>query len=109
MPRYSLSSAVRFHPWIGAAFEGNGRGMLVLGNSHYGEPGAYRQDLTEYVVRSYPDVYGRAFFTKLTQALSNLSAKPATSICTRRLQPSLSITMLKPSLQNMDASGPLGT
>jgi hypothetical protein len=45
--------------------------LLVVGNSHYGTPDDYRPDFTTSVIESYPDVYGRAFFTKTAQVISD--------------------------------------
>lgn len=73
----SQESMVRaFDPWVGANYWSEGLAgvrILVLGESHYGEPGTERLSFTTEIVREWGQEKRHQFFTK-TQKLVDVHA-----------------------------------
>lgn len=69
---------VRFKPWIGSNFAATNRfglRVLVLGESHYGDPQADNTDITPFVVRTYGmPVGGAQFFAKTVKVLLQMDS-----------------------------------
>ena len=63
---------INFKPWIGSKYATTnafGKRILVLGESHYGNPYAATTDFTSDVVREYGQRTRYAFFTKVAKVL----------------------------------------
>jgi len=67
-----------FKPWIGPNFERTGfEGLrvLILGESHYGEPGTEYDNFTSDVVREWAFGKPSAFFSKIAKSMLRLTSQ----------------------------------
>ena len=70
-------SKIKFEPWIGSKYFTNNRfglRVLVLGESHYGDPADYRPEFTTEIVRLLAQENRHAFFTKVSSVLLGLES-----------------------------------
>lgn len=68
---------IAFKPWIGSKYGKNsrfGRKLLVLGESHYGDPDTINPDFTIDVVRCYGQENRARFFTIAAKLLLGMGA-----------------------------------
>lgn len=71
-------SNVKFLPWVGEQYTASRHGVrvLVLGESHYGDPEDYAPDFTQNVIRDYAFQSGFRFFTMTTKLLRGTTDEP---------------------------------
>lgn len=71
------ATAITFLPWVGVDYHTKGlrgRRVLVVGESHYGEPGTEEEKVTQEVVERYALRHPMTFFTRTTKILLGLDA-----------------------------------
>lgn len=78
----ATNSSVKFQPWVGYHYHSSRYGVrvMVLGESHYGEPEDYAPDFTQHVISEHAFQPGLRFFTIATILLfcyeAQLTSRP---------------------------------
>ncbi|ENT4838116.1 TPA: hypothetical protein ACNHSB_004962, partial [Escherichia coli] len=74
----ATNSSVKFQPWVGDHYHSSRYGVrvMVLGESHYGEPEDYAPDFTQHVINEHAFQPGLRFFTIATNLLRGTTDEP---------------------------------
>ena len=74
----ATNSSVKFQPWVGDHYHSSRYGVrvMVLGESHYGEPEDYAPDFTQHVINEHAFQPGLRFFTIVTNLLRGTTDEP---------------------------------
>ncbi|HGW0964709.1 TPA: hypothetical protein ACNPTZ_005348 [Escherichia coli] len=69
---------MKFQPWVGDHYHSSRYGVrvMVLGESHYGEPEDYAPDFTQHVINEHAFQPGLRFFTIATNLLRGTTDEP---------------------------------
>lgn len=74
----ATNSSVKFQPWVGDHYHSSRYGVrvMVLGESHYGEPEDYAPDFIQHVINEHAFQPRLRFFTIATNLLRGTTDEP---------------------------------
>lgn len=76
-----------FEPWIGASYQTGSTHncrILILGESHYGDPAAERLNFTNYIIERYAITERRRFFSVVQRLVSLDTGRGRYSVACKR-------------------------